>query len=129
MLNYKEGSVDVVFRIHLPRLPGSRLCFVVAGGGRAQARRTGASRPSRALPAVPQGAAQLQPAAGQRAPADARAAWAREGLPAIEKIQDYTATVIKRERIGTTLGEDQYMAIKVRHKPFSVYMYFLAPAA
>ena len=55
--------------------------------------------------------------------------WAREGLPGIEKIQDYTATLIKRERIGNTLGEEQYVALKVRHKPFSVYLNFLAPAA
>lgn len=55
--------------------------------------------------------------------------WAREGLPGIEKIQDYTATLIKRERIGETLGEEQYIALKVRHRPFSVYMNFLAPVA
>ena len=55
--------------------------------------------------------------------------WAREGLPGIEKMQDYTATLIKRERIGTTLGEPQYIALKVRHKPFSVYLNFLAPTA
>ena len=55
--------------------------------------------------------------------------WAREGLPSIERIQDYTATLIKRERIGNTMGEDQYIALKVRHKPFSVYLNFLAPTA
>ncbi len=54
--------------------------------------------------------------------------WAREGLPAIEAIHDYTATLIKRERIGNTMGEDQYIALKVRHKPFSVYLNFLAPS-
>jgi hypothetical protein len=54
--------------------------------------------------------------------------WAREGLPGIEKIHDYTATLIKRERIGANLGEHQCIAIKVRHKPFSVYLNFLAPA-
>ncbi|MGO9113647.1 MAG: DUF1571 domain-containing protein, partial [Thermoguttaceae bacterium] len=55
--------------------------------------------------------------------------WAREGLVGIEKIQDYTATLIKKERIGNTMGEDQYIALKVRHKPFSVYLNFLAPSA
>ncbi len=55
--------------------------------------------------------------------------WAREGLPAIEAIHDYTATLSKRERIGNTIGEDQYVALKVRHKPFSVYLNFLAPSA
>jgi len=55
--------------------------------------------------------------------------WAREGLQGIEKIQDYTATLIKSERIGNNLGEEQYLAIKVRHKPFSVYINFLKPNA
>ena len=55
--------------------------------------------------------------------------WAREGLPGIEKIQDYTATLIKCERIGSSLGEEQYIAIKVRHKPFSVYLNFLKPTS
>ena len=55
--------------------------------------------------------------------------WAREGLARIEKIQDYSATLVKRERIGSKLGDYQYMFVKVRHKPFSVYMNFLAPAA
>jgi len=53
--------------------------------------------------------------------------WAHEGLANIEKIRDYTATVVKRERIGGTLGEHEYMFVKVRHKPFSVYLHYLGP--
>lgn len=53
--------------------------------------------------------------------------WAKEGKANIEKIQDYSATIVKRERINGKLGETQYMFVKVRHKPFSVYMYFLGP--
>lgn len=48
-------------------------------------------------------------------------------MEAIAKIQDYSATMVKRERIDGVLGEHQYMFIKVRHQPFSVYIYFLAP--
>jgi hypothetical protein len=44
-------------------------------------------------------------------------------------IKDYSATMVKRERIGGTLHENEFMYIKVRHQPFSVYMYFLAPAS
>jgi hypothetical protein len=55
--------------------------------------------------------------------------WATQGLPGIESIHDYTGTLIKRERIGATLAEEQYLAIKVRHKPFSVYLNFLKPVA
>ena len=56
-------------------------------------------------------------------------AWARIGLENIEKIDDYSATVVKRERIGTTLNDFEYYFIKVRHRPFSVYLYFLSPQA
>ncbi|MGO8690634.1 MAG: DUF1571 domain-containing protein [Thermoguttaceae bacterium] len=55
--------------------------------------------------------------------------WARQGLNQIEKIHDYSATLVKRERLGNRLGEYEHMFIKVRHQPFSVYMYFLAPSA
>ena len=55
--------------------------------------------------------------------------WAYSGLGNIEKIQDYSATVAKRERIGGKLLDYEYMFVKLRQKPFSVYMYFLGPAA
>lgn len=42
-------------------------------------------------------------------------------------IKDYSATMVKRERIGAKLGEQEFMFLKVRHQPFSVYMYFLGP--
>ena len=54
--------------------------------------------------------------------------WAKMALVEIEKIQDYSCTLVKRERIDGTLGEHEYMFTKIRQKPFSVYMYFLAPA-
>ena len=36
--------------------------------------------------------------------------------------------MVKRERIGGKLGDYEYMFVKLRHQPFSVYMYFLGPA-
>jgi len=42
-------------------------------------------------------------------------------------VKDYTCTLIKRERIGDKLGEQEFMFVKVRHEPFSAYMYFLKP--
>ena len=44
------------------------------------------------------------------------------GVKKLEKIADYTATFYKRERVNGTLGEGQVMKIKIRHKPFAVYM-------
>ena len=53
--------------------------------------------------------------------------WAYAGMVDIEKIQDYSATVAKRERIGGKLLDYEYMFVKLRQKPFSVYLYFLGP--
>ena len=49
-------------------------------------------------------------------------------MDSLNKIEDYQCTMVKRERINGELGEHEYMFVKVRHKPFSVYTYFLAPA-
>ncbi|HEY4308200.1 MAG TPA: DUF1571 domain-containing protein [Pirellulales bacterium] len=54
--------------------------------------------------------------------------WAKQGLGEFTKIQDYSCTLVKRERIDGTLGEHEYIFVKVRHQPFSVYTYFLGPA-
>lgn len=53
-------------------------------------------------------------------------------------VTDYTATVIKRERVKGVLGEYEYMAAKIRNRkvvdgqtktPLSVYLTFLKPEA
>jgi hypothetical protein len=53
--------------------------------------------------------------------------WAREGLHNMRQIQDYSAVLVKRERVEGELLDEQYIYLKVRHKPFSVYLYFLKP--
>lgn len=62
---------------------------------------------------------------------------ARERLQAMnENVRDYTATIIKRERIGGKLTDYQYLFAKIRHPqtengrtttPFSVYLKYLGP--
>jgi hypothetical protein len=53
---------------------------------------------------------------------------AKEALERIDRdLKDYSATLVKRERIGDTLNNREYIFTKVRHEPFSVYMYFLGP--
>jgi hypothetical protein len=42
-------------------------------------------------------------------------------------IKDYSCTMMKKERIGGKLGDPEFMFLKVRNEPFSVYMYFLGP--
>src|SRR5688572_28469945 len=53
---------------------------------------------------------------------------AYKALRQIERnVKDYTCTLVKRERVDGKLTEHEYMFTKVRHEPFSVYMYFLKP--
>jgi len=62
---------------------------------------------------------------------------ANDGLAHIHKdVRDYTARIIKRERIGGKLMPQEYMDLKVRQQqivsgkvvtPFSVYLKFLSP--
>jgi len=53
---------------------------------------------------------------------------AREGLRRIDaNISDYTCKLVKRERINGEVLPREFMAVKIRHEPFSVYMYFLGP--
>lgn len=72
-------------------------------------------------------------------PLDPALELARTSLERIRsEVHDYTATIVKRERIGDELGEYEYMSCKVRNRkvvdgqvvqPFSVYLTFLKPAA
>jgi len=72
-------------------------------------------------------APQLDPAQPGEHPLMPALRWAYSGLSNIEKIQDYSATLVKRERIGGKLMDYEYLFIKLRQNPFSVYIYFLAP--
>lgn len=69
-----------------------------------------------------------EPQAQQEAhPLDPVIQWAEDALKRTEQIKDYTARLVKRERIGDELQDYQYMDIKIRHQPFSVYIKFLKP--
>lgn len=53
--------------------------------------------------------------------------WAKSGMDDLRNIKDYSAMLVKRERIDGLLAEHQHMLCKVRHEPFSVYLKFLSP--
>jgi outer membrane lipoprotein-sorting protein len=54
--------------------------------------------------------------------------WATAGLAQMQaNVHDYSATMVKRERVGGKLNDYEYLFMKVRQKPFSVYLYFLGP--
>jgi hypothetical protein len=54
--------------------------------------------------------------------------WAKACMSKMDTIKDYSAKMAKRERIDGTLGDYEYMFVKVRHEPFSVYVSFLGPS-
>lgn len=54
--------------------------------------------------------------------------WAKLCMDNMAKIQDYSAKMVKRERIDGTLSDYEYLYVKVRHQPFSVYLSFIGPA-
>ncbi len=65
--------------------------------------------------------------AGQ-SPLDPALELAHKVLDNLQKnVTDYTAVIIKQERINGTLLDPEYMSAKVRQKPFSVYLKFLKP--
>ncbi|QDT68293.1 hypothetical protein MalM25_12140 [Planctomycetes bacterium MalM25] len=43
------------------------------------------------------------------------------------RVQDYSATFTKVERMNGRLGDPQKLQLRVRHQPFSVYMKFITP--
>ncbi|MFM9011086.1 MAG: DUF1571 domain-containing protein [Planctomycetota bacterium] len=53
---------------------------------------------------------------------------AQKGLSQLRStIRDYSCKMVKRERIDGKLKDAEYVFAKIRHEPFSVYLYFLAP--
>jgi hypothetical protein len=46
----------------------------------------------------------------------------------LDAIPGYTAKLRKQERIAGKLGDEQLLAMKVRHQPFAIYFKFLAPS-
>ena len=69
----------------------------------------------------------------QAHPLDPALTMARKGLEySTNQVRDYTATLVKRERVEGELQPYEYIFLKVRNPkpqvPFSVYMYFLKPA-
>lgn len=80
-----------------------------------------------------------RPTGGSLPPLDLALQIARDGLEQCrEQVNDYTATLVKRERVDGTVGEHEYMFLKVRNRkvadgqliqPLSVYLTYLRPAS
>jgi hypothetical protein len=92
-------------------------------------------------PAAPRQAFQAQPAQAEAAEEHPLASKVRMAEKLLEdmraNVKDYSATLVKRERVDGVLLDYQYMAAKIRQEqlnergevvtPFSVYLNFVAP--
>lgn len=90
------------------------------------------ARPNVPYMAATPGGPQLSPAAvNQNQPAEHPVMpilrWAEGAKRNLENVADYSCTIVKRERIDGELTPHQHLFLKIRHKPFSVYIYFLGP--
>ncbi|MDZ4658799.1 MAG: DUF1571 domain-containing protein [Bythopirellula sp.] len=82
---------------------------------------------ARIAPPATVGPIDLQPQPGEH-PLMPAVRMAKDGVARIDAtIADYSAMLIKEERIDGTLNPKEVAFIKVRHQPFSVYCYFLQP--
>jgi hypothetical protein len=82
---------------------------------------------SRIAPSAAHEPLDLRPVGGEH-PLMPAVRMAKDGLARIDAtIGDYSAMLIKEERIAGTLNPKEVAFIKVRHQPFSVYCYFLQP--
>ncbi len=60
-------------------------------------------------------------------PLDQPLGWLAQGRKYHQSIRDYTCTLIKQERVNGKLQEENYIDMRVRNYPFSVYMRWLTP--
>lgn len=109
---------------------GALSVAVFAGPLTAQNQKSRNRRSTReSLPSAPS-AEQKQPAATGEVPADHPLApalkYAYSSREALKDVKDYTALFVKREYKSRQLVT-QAIDLKLRHEPFSVYMYFRTP--
>lgn len=125
----RPGNFDS-FTLRTPRLAVLCLAALAVGCGRPGAKQGSAApiaQDSADAPAAPK----RKPARAVRkvASLDAAVKLAKSSFASLEKIKDYTCTFVKRERVGGVLLDEERLEMKVRHKPFSVYLRFLQPAS
>lgn len=60
---------------------------------------------------------------------DRALALAQHSLDTLDKVKDYTCVFTKRERVGDALLSEERNALKLRHKPFSVYLRVIEPTS
>jgi hypothetical protein len=109
-------------------LAAAGACMASSAEGQLPGTAVAVAQPVAQQPLAAQTAAAAQPAPqGNQHPLAPALKIAYDGLKRFEDIHDYSCTLVKREQINGVVGDYQHIFCKIRHKPFSVYMNFLAP--
>jgi hypothetical protein len=86
----------------------------------------GAGQPPAVAPQNPPGAdAPGSPTAA--APADPTAQLLADARASFARVRDYMGTLVKQERVGGQLQPEQFVSLRVRQQPFSVYLKWQGP--
>ena len=101
---------------------GSLLMFATSDLAQAQSPAGTPPRSSESVAVKP-----LTPATAPPHDLEAVLELAEKAVQRADEVKDYSAVFIKRERINGQLSNYDYMFLKVRHAPFSVYLYCLGP--
>jgi hypothetical protein len=73
------------------------------------------------------GAGQPQGTSPPPAPPDAASQLIAEARASFGRVHDYMGTLVKQERVGGQLQPEQFINLRVRQQPFSVYLKWQSP--
>jgi hypothetical protein len=79
------------------------------------------------LPALPDAGVRMGEGEGVDLSREELLALLKEGQKAAAKLKDYSAVLVKHERLDGELGDEQRIFLRVRHEPFSAYLLFQLP--
>ena len=115
-------------------IPMRLLVTVFGSDGRLDGRRRGSGEPAQEVsrqPATPPTSVPKDTEArsdAQTSPMRPLLEEAKQMIAHLENdIHDYSAIIGKRERVGDKLSDYQFMFLKIRQKPLSVFLHFLTP--
>src|SRR6516164_938480 len=80
------------------------------------------AQPPATSPGSVQPASQSIPAPVGQPPMDPGAQLLADARASFTRVKDYMGTLVKEERVGGKLQPEQYIMMRVRQQPFSVYL-------
>lgn len=109
-----------------PEIAGSDVVVFKSRSGQSNIVRITAAKPVNDSGAISSAEVNASITAAPATPFDQKMAMLERGIAYLESIPDYTAQFLRQEFVGDCLLDEQEMAMKVRHAPFSVYLKWIS---